>query len=235
MSFLVKCWKAAMSSFTDPDAVASYLEGPVTKVPGLLALHRMSELLLAEVVPGDGRVLVLGAGGGLELKAFAAARPGWRLVGVDPSAPMLRLAENTLGALASRVELIEGDIDAAPETPFDGAACLLTLHFLARDARLHALRELRRRLRPGSPLVVAHHSFDTSDEGKTRWLKRYAAFAAAPGIAHANADTAIAAMRQRLPVLSPEAEVGLLDQAGFEGIELFYAGFSFRGWVAYRP
>ena len=26
----------------------------------------------------------------------------------------------------------------------------------------------------------------------------------------------------------------LLRQAGFEGVELFYAGFTFRGWVGYR-
>ena len=31
-----------------------------------------------------------------------------------------------------------------------------------------------------------------------------------------------------------ERMAGLLEQAGFEGIELFYAGFTFRGWVAYR-
>src|SRR5690606_19998280 len=131
--------------------------GVSKKVPGLQALHRMSALLLAEVVPEDGHVLVLGAGGGLELRAFAEARPGWRLVGVDPSAPMLRLAEKTLGPLASHVELIEGYVDAAPETAFDGAVCLLTLHFLTPDERLRTLRELWRRLKPGAPLVVAHH------------------------------------------------------------------------------
>ncbi|WP_202843397.1 class I SAM-dependent methyltransferase [Luteimonas saliphila] len=223
-----------MSSFNDPAAVARYLEGPVAKVPGLAALHRMSELLLAELVPDDGRVLVLGAGGGLELKAFAVARPGWRLVGVDPSAAMLGLAEDTLGALAARIELIEGHIDDAPEIPFDGATCLLTLHFLSPEARLHTLRELRRRLRPGAPLVVAHHSFDASEAGKTRWLRRYAAFASPSGRLEPGADATIAAMRERLPVLSPEAEVRLLEQAGFEGIELFYAGFTFRGWVGYR-
>ncbi|TYT26981.1 class I SAM-dependent methyltransferase [Luteimonas viscosa] len=223
-----------MSSFNDPDAVARYLEGPIAKVPGLAALHRMAELLLAEVVPDDGRMLVLGAGGGLELKAFAVARPGWRLVGVDPSAAMLGLAEETLGTLAPGIQLIEGYIDDAPETTFDGAACLLTLHFLSPEARLHTLRELRRRLRPGAPLVVAHHSFDTSEAGKTRWLRRYAAFASPSGRLAPGADAANAAMRERLPVMSPEAEVRLLEQAGFEGIELFYAGFTFRGWVGYR-
>ena len=224
-----------MSTFNDPVAVARYLEGPVAKVPGFHALHRMCELLLAERVPDDGRVLVLGAGGGLELRAFAAARPRWRLVGVDPSAPMLALAKETLGATAARVELVEGDIDAAPGLAFDGATCLLTLHFLSREERLHTLRGILRRLSPGAPLVVAHHSFDTTDAGKARWLGRYAAFASPSGVSGRTEAATIAAMRERLPVLSPEADVELLGQAGFHGIELFYAGFSFRGWVAYRP
>lgn len=223
-----------MSTFRDPVAVANYLDGTYQKVPGLTALHRMTELLLAEAVPEDGRVLVLGAGGGLELKAFAQARPGWRLVGVDPSAAMLGLAERTLGTLAPKVDLIEGDIDAAPDTLFDGATCLLTLHFLSPAERLHTLRALHQRLREGAPLVVAHHSFDTSEEGKARWLRRYAAFATTPGTPVANSDAAIATMDQRLPVLAPDAEVDLLEKAGFGGIELFYAAFTFKGWVAYR-
>ncbi|SJZ77162.1 tRNA (cmo5U34)-methyltransferase [Lysobacter spongiicola DSM 21749] len=66
-----------MFSFNDPSAATHYIEGVIKKVPGLAALHRMSALLLAEVVPEDGHVLVLGAGGGLELSALAEARPGF--------------------------------------------------------------------------------------------------------------------------------------------------------------
>jgi tRNA (cmo5U34)-methyltransferase len=76
---------------------------------------RMTWLLLAESVPADGHVLVLGAGGRLELKTFADAQPQWHFVGVDPSAEMLKLANSTLGPLASRVEFCEGYIDTAPE------------------------------------------------------------------------------------------------------------------------
>jgi len=36
-----------------------------------------------------------------------------------------------------------------------------------------------------------------------------------------------------LPALSPEQDVELLRAAGFPVVELFYAAFSFRGWVAY--
>ncbi|NMW25215.1 class I SAM-dependent methyltransferase, partial [Rhodanobacter denitrificans] len=86
-----------MNTFSDPPSAARYAEGPVRLVPGFHALQQMAALLLAESVPEDGHVLVLGAGGGLELKAFAEAQPGWRFVGVDPSAGMLKAAEVTLG------------------------------------------------------------------------------------------------------------------------------------------
>lgn len=220
-----------MSAFSDPAAVARYAEGPVRQVPGFLDLQRMAGLLLAERAPGDARILVLGAGGGLELKHFSERYRGWTFEGVDPSREMLNLAERTLGPLAGRTRLHEGYIDDAPPGPFDGAACLLTLHFIPEDERRRTLREVHRRLRPGAPFVVAHHSFPQG-AAKATWLKRYAAFAVSSGIAAEDAERAIAAIDARLPVLSPERDAALLAEAGFRDIELFYAAFSFRGWIA---
>lgn len=223
-------------SFSDPQAVARYATGPVKQVPGFHAMQQMVSLLLAETVPQDGHVLVLGAGGGLELKVFADAHAGWHFTGVDPSAEMLALATTTLGPLASRVELIEGYIDTAPAGHFDAATCLLTLHFLPAEERLRTLKELARRLKPGAPLIVAHHSFPLADGAKTRWLERYAAFAvAAGGIPAADAHNAVTAIGSRLPVIAPEHDVALLQQAGFDNVELFYAALTFKGWVAYKP
>lgn len=223
-----------MSFFADPDAVARYAEGPVRLVPGFDGLQRMTTLLLRESVPATGNVLVLGAGGGLELKRFAEAERGWRFVGVDPSAEMLKLAQATLGPLLERAELHEGYIDTAPLGPFDGATCLLTLHFIPAEERLQTLKALWQRLRPGAPLIVAHHSFPQASDEKARWLKRYAAFAVDSGVPAADAERAIAAISEKLPVLSPEADEALMVEAGFEGVELFYAGFSFKGWVGYK-
>jgi tRNA (cmo5U34)-methyltransferase len=220
--------------FSDLQAVARYAEGTLRLVPGLLALHQMTTLLLAEHVPTDGRVLVVGAGGGMELKRFAEAHAQWRFVGVDPSAEMLKLASANLGAHVSRAELHEGYIDTAPAGPFDGASCLLTLHFLSVEERRRTLAEVHRRLRPGAPFVVAHHSFPQSEPEKTRWLNRYAAFAIASGVPVEQARKAPAAIGSRLPVLAPEQDAALLQEAGFGGVELFYAAFSFKGWVGYR-
>ena len=38
-------------------------------------------------------------------------------------------------------------------------------------------------------------------------------------------------MTQRLPLLTPREEEELLRDASFVDVELFYAAFSFRGWV----
>lgn len=223
-----------MMPFSDPALVSGYAERAARIVPGLHDLHRMAGVLLAERAPADARILVLGAGGGLELKALAAMQPGWRFDGVDPSAEMLGLARTTLGPLAPRVQLHEGRIDGAPAGPFDGATCLLTLHFLPAADRLQTLQQLRTRLRPGAALVVAHHSFPNEAPAVDRWLARYAAFAAASGAPTMQAqDTA--AIRQRLPVLSPHQDLDLLRAAGFIDVALFYCAFTFRGWVAHAP
>ena len=219
-----------MSSFNDPDSVARYAEGPIRMVPGFLDLQKMTHILLAEHCPGEAHILVLGAGGGLELKAFAEARPLWRFTGVDPSAEMLALATRTLGPLAPRATLHQGYIDTAPEGPFDAATCLLTLHFLPRDQRLQTLTQLRRRLKPGAPFVAAHHAFP--HDAKPRWLGRFAAFAVTNGMSEAQAQNAIPALSTQLPTLSPEEDEALLRAAGFSDVQLFYAAFTFRGWVA---
>lgn len=219
-----------MQPFTDPAAVAHYAEGTPRKVPGFADLHRMAMLLLAEHAPQVADILVLGAGGGLELKAFAEAQPNWRFVGVDPSAEMLELAKRTLALLGSRVRLQQGLIEAAPLGPFDGATCLLTLHFVPKEERLRTLRGIRRRLEPGAPFVAAHHSCPRGGELR-RWLARSAAFGSASGVDFEGAAASAAAMAERLPILLVDEDEALFREAGFSNIELFYAGFTFHGWV----
>lgn len=218
------------TAFTDPEAVARYRDGPPRQVPGFADLHRMTGLLLAERTPDDGRVLVLGAGGGLELEHLAGVHAGWQFDGIDPSAEMLRLAEATTQPFAARIRLQEGYVDSAPAGPFDAAVCLLTLHFLPAAERLDTLRHLHRRLKPGGPLVVAHHSFPPQPPERDIWLARYATYS---GIAADQMAKAVGAMRDRLPVLSPEHDEALMREAGFGDVSLFYAGLTFRGWVAY--
>lgn len=217
--------------FTDRAAIARYAEDTPRRVPGYEDLHRMAMLLLAEAAPQTANILVYGAGGGLELKAFAEAQSGWSFTGIDPSAAMLDLARDALGPFAARVILRQGFIDDAPAGPFEGATCLLTMHFLNRAERLHVLRELRRRLNPGAKLVVAHHSCPVGADARS-WIARSIAFADAARNDLTAAYASAEVMVSRLPILSTSDEEALLREAGYSDVALFYAAFSFRGWVA---
>ena len=221
-----------LAGFNDPQAVARYAAGPRRYVPGFEALHRMTGILLAEGTPSDARVLVLGAGGGLELKALAEAHPGWTFVGVDPAREMLREAERTLGSLMARVTLVQGYIDDAPAGPFDAATCLLTLHFLGAADREATVRAIHRRLRPGAPFVAAHGSFPQAESERAGWLSRYEAYAVASGADPDEARKARAAVDANLPALTPEQDTDILRDGGFRDVALFFAAFAWRGWVA---
>lgn len=214
-------------------SVHSYADGPPRQVPGFAGLHRMTTMLLAERMPVDGRVLVLGAGGGLELKAFAEVHPGWSFDGVDPSADMLRLAAAMTAPHADRIQLHQGYIESAPDGPFDAATSILTFHFIPREQRLETLKQIRRRLKPGAPFVLAHISFAQTEPERSMWIARHVAFGAPDGTDPAQLQSSREAIGARLSILAPEEEEAMLREAGFTGVSLFYAGLSFRGWVAY--
>ena len=105
------------SYFTDPAVVACYVEGPRRNVPGYDSLLPMVRILLAESVAANGRVLVVGACGGLELEDTVRAHPGCRFDGVDPSQSMLDLAaqrRQSAGVSNDRVALHHGTMQSAP-------------------------------------------------------------------------------------------------------------------------
>ena len=108
---------------------------------------------------------------------------------------------------ADRIALIEGTVAAAPSGLFDGATCLLTLHFLDKSERLHLLKQIHRRLKPDTRLVVAHHSVPGGTA--QHWMARSAAFADRAGVDWEKA-AASAERMAALPLLSLADEEALL-------------------------
>lgn len=224
------------ANFVEPERVRQYLEfGPPAFAPGHGGLLQMIGVLLAEVVPDDARLLVVGAGGGLESKYLASVEPRWRFVGVDPAAAMLDLARSVAGPVAGdRLTLVEGTVADAPPGPFDAATCILVLGLIADDGgKLSLLEEARRRLKPGAPFVLVDQCIDLSAPDAARRLDRYGAYAlrsSVPAETVANAKAALDASSGMVP---DRRNRELLDQAGFRDPELFYMGMAWRGWVAY--
>lgn len=218
--------------FDDPEQVRRYAEGPARFIPGYATLHRLVLQLLTERAGPKAHVLVLGAGGGLELHAFATAMPDWTFTGVDPSATMLAQAKQHLGEAASRVNWTLGYIPDAPQGPFDAATCLLTLHVLEVPDKLPALQSIRKRLKPSAPFAIVDQCFDTTEPDAEKHLDRYARYAIDSGADPADVARVRAAVAAGKTMLSPEREEALLREAGFSNVELFFAGLRWRGWIA---
>ena len=224
------------ANFVDPERVKGYIEqGPPAFMPGHGGMLQLVGVLLAEHVPQDGRLLVVGAGGGLETRYLATVEPGWRFVGVDPAAAMLDLARATAGSVAGdRLRLIEGTVLDAPEGPFEAATCILVLGLIPDDgSKLATLHEIRLRLNAGAPFVLVDQCIDRSAPDLERRLDRYAAYARRSGVtaeAVVGARMAVGALESMVPASRNDQ---LLHEAGFHDVEVFYVGMAWRGWVAY--
>ena len=221
--------------FADPEFVSRYVEqGPPAFMPGHGGVLQMAGVLLAERVPQDGAVLVVGAGGGLDTRALAGAGPGWRFVGVDPAPQMLELARAVVGeAVGGRLELIEGVAADAPEGPFDAATLILVLGIVPDDgSKLSTLTEIRRRLRSGAPFVLVDRCDDRDGPDFKRNTDRYAAYAVASGVSAETVAGAYESQKANPGLVTAERDEALLVEAGFTGVERFYQGMNWFGWVA---
>ena len=86
---------------------------------------------------------------------------------------------------------------------------------------------------PRAPFVAAHASFLQEEPGRTLWLRRYAAYAIAGGADPVEVDRARSAVAASSTLLSPEEDEAILRAGGFSYAALFFAAFTWRGWVGH--
>lgn len=125
----------------------------------------------AQVVPlAEGEVLEIGIGSGLNLSFYDPARVQ-RIVGVDPSADMQKLARQRAEQISIPVEMIALELGQiqAEDARFDSIVCTFTLCTIP-DA-VAALREMRRVLKPGGKLLFSEHGL-APDASVVRWQNR---------------------------------------------------------------
>jgi len=216
--------------------IPSDIEARGRFVPGYGVMLQMTAQLIAERIGAEGTLLVLGAGGGLEIEAFLQWMPRWTYVAVDPDRTMLDAARERVrgcGA-AGKVSWVDGYIFDAPLTRHDAAVCLLTLHFVpGEEGKLDTLKALRARLGPNAPLVLVDLCMDKHAPDYEARLDQYQRFAVESGADPEQAASTRERVRTVIDTLSPVSEESLIRDAGFSDVDLFYAGLSWRGWIAH--
>lgn len=125
----------------------------------------------SQIVPlARGQVLEIGIGSGLNLAFYDPAQVT-KIVGVDPSAAMQRLARERAQRVDIPVEMVALELGQiqADAASFDDIVCTFTLCTIP-DA-VAALREMRRVLKPGGRLLFCEHGL-APDAPVVRWQKR---------------------------------------------------------------
>lgn len=123
----------------------------------------------------EGHVLDLGCGPGDIPIRFALAVPGCRMTGVDASAPMVKLAEDTVrqAGLAGRITFrCERFQDLACADLADAAISNSLLHHVPNP--LQFWHKLRSAVKPGSPVLVMDLLRPESPEEAQAIVDRYA-------------------------------------------------------------
>ena len=223
-----------LECFNHPEFLKKYSKGVRIYSSGYDLMHRLVIQLLSEKLPYEGHVVVLGAGGGQELMSMCEARQTWRFTAIDPANAMLDQAKTALGEDAGRVEWIYGKIEDAPNGPYDAATCLLTLHAIPDDgSKLSVVKELRKRMKSGSPLLVVDSIVGATPEQKEMDSKRYIQFAVDSGIPRKEAEETRKMMEANSYTISLQREEELFQEGGFHRLQLFFAALSWTGWIMY--
>jgi ubiquinone/menaquinone biosynthesis C-methylase UbiE len=124
----------------------------------------------ARIVGGAaGRVLEIGIGSALNLPFYGDAVD--EVIGVDPSADMLALAERAIAASPKKVVLLRSSAENLPLDDRSIDTVVVTWTLCSIPDPLAALTEARRVLKPGGQLRFVEHGL-SPDPGVRKWQDR---------------------------------------------------------------
>jgi tRNA (cmo5U34)-methyltransferase len=207
-------------------------------IPGYEALHAMAHDFLRQELPETARILVVGAGTGMELLTLGVAHPGWRFTATDLSSDMLAIGKANVEAagLGGRVEFHLGQAHDLPDAPtYDAATSILISHFIQpREERGLFFRSIASRVRAGGPLISAEIVGDREDPAFGHFLAVWKGHYGAAGIPAAEVEEDFARTAATVSFIPEQELTALLAESGFRDIRRFFQALLFGGWVARR-
>ena len=182
-------------------------------------------------------MLVVGAGTGIELVTFKAARPGWRLTGVDPSRQMIDIAGDRMreAGVGDGVRLFHGHVSDLDEDGFDAATCFNVMHFLPDDGAKQAhLRDIAGRLAPGAPFLLFELHGDRNGPRFDELFAAWRRYWEIQGMGEAERAAFRAKIDEGIHWASEARILELLAGAGFEDAWRYYRALLYGAWLSRR-
>jgi len=146
------------------------LYDPLTRLLGVEQCYR--HLLGQASISSGNRVLEIGCGTGNLIILAKRLNPGAEFIGIDPDPKALARARRKAqrGGVPVRFDLAFSEQLPFPEASFDRVLSVLMLHHIQPAAKLLALREAFRVLKPGGSLHLA--DFDKGERHSGGFLAR---------------------------------------------------------------
>ncbi|MDQ0428084.1 tRNA (cmo5U34)-methyltransferase [Planomicrobium stackebrandtii] len=219
------------------EIATEYDKGVRRTLPTYDPMLRLSQTFLRYALKEQAEVLVVGCGGGNELKAFGVPNPGWRFTAVDPAKAMLEAAKTKAAhaGIEERVEWVNGTVmDVPTEKRFDGATCILVLHFVPEMEEKRALlMKIRSHLDPGAPFVLVSKFGDPNDPEfkelvalwKNYWLDM-------TNLPEQQVEDLMKGTLTESSISESEIRT-LLKDSGFQRVANFFKTNHFGGWICY--
>ncbi len=208
-----------------------------TVIPGYMSSFRQALALLRGRVGPRPRVLVVGAGTGIETVTFKTAEPGWRLTGVDPSRQMIDIAEHRTreAGVADGVRLVHGHVSDLEEGDFDAATCFNVMHFLPDDgAKQSLLRDIARCLAPGAPFLLFELHGDRDGPRFDELFAAWSRYWEIQGMGETERAAFRAKIEEGIHWASETRILELLAGAGFEDAWRYYRALLYGAWISRR-
>lgn len=210
------------------------------KIPGYSHMHDLMERLLAASVTdnNEAEILIVGAGGGKEIALLGTRHKEWTFTGVDPSQPMLQLAERRVqeAGVDARVQLKSTTLEALPgDEVFDGATSMLMLHFIQGiECKRRFLSNLAARLKPGAPLIIAAVNADLHSPVYSTIMQAWQDHMLSQGIQPEEWERFAASLGRESDPISAEQMIELMKECGFSHITRYFGAFWVEAYYAKR-
>lgn len=200
-------------------------------------IFTMAYSFLSSMLKEDAEILVVGAGTGMEISTFGSKNPNWKFTGVDPSSEMLSIAKSKIESMniVNTINLFHGYTHDLPEDSlFDGATCILVMHFLPDDgSKLFFLKSISQHLRSGSPLILVDGFGIKDSEGFNKTVSAWKRFAQTMGVDCQTVEDGFnSQILKRIQFVPEDRIMYLLNEAGFEKPYRFFTSFLYGGWIA---
>ena len=220
------------------EAVAQVFDDMVSRsVPFYHEIHRLCVDLIMRSYQGLGNIIDLGCSTGTTIELISnelkKKNQHGHFIGVDTSAPMLKLAAEKCSQVENLV-LKQEDMCA---TDFNNSEVVIlnyTLQFLPLEKRLSLLKKIYEGLRPGGLVIISEKIYSPSSPMQDLITDLYYDFKKRNGYSELEIAQKREALENVLVPLSAKDQVHLMVNAGFEDSEMLFRWYNFASFLGQK-